>query len=103
MDRKSAEERVVSSLLAVHRKSALNDNIALPMTRLDIADYLGLTIETITRMIFSLSRRGLIRTLGRHGVALQKLAALRGNCRRPGRRCGVARRRPATSGLAELN
>ena len=77
LNRKSAEERVVSFLLAVHRKSALDDNIALPMTRLDIADYLGLTIETISRMISSLSRRGLIRTLGRHGVALQKLAALR--------------------------
>jgi hypothetical protein len=32
MDRKSAEERVVSFPLAVHRKSALDDNIALPMT-----------------------------------------------------------------------
>ena len=77
LNRKSAEERVVSFLLAVHRKNSVDDNIALPMTRLDIADYLGLTIETISRMISSLSRRGLIRTLGRHGVALQKLAALR--------------------------
>ena len=36
---KSAEERVVSFLLAVHRKSAVGNDIHLPRGRLDMADY----------------------------------------------------------------
>ncbi len=77
LGRKSAEERVVSFLLAVHRRSAIDHSIVLPMSRLDMADYLGLTIETVSRMMTSLCRRGLIRTVGRQGVGLRKLTALR--------------------------
>ena len=55
--RKSAEERVVSFLLSVHEKSAVANMIELPMGRLDMADYLGLTIETVSRVMTSLSRR----------------------------------------------
>jgi CRP/FNR family transcriptional regulator len=73
---KSAEERVVSFLLAVHRKCA-GSEIELPMSRLDMADYLGLTIETVSRMMTSLVRRGLIQATGRHRIALRKLSALR--------------------------
>ena len=53
------------------------DEIELPMSRLDMADYLGLTIETVSRMMTSLARRGLIRATGRHRIALRKLSALR--------------------------
>jgi CRP/FNR family transcriptional regulator, anaerobic regulatory protein len=42
-----------------------------------MADYLGLTIETVSRMMTSLVRRGLIRATGRHTIALSKLSALR--------------------------
>ena len=77
LGRKSAEERVVSFLLAVHRKCAEGAEIELPMSRLDIADYLGLTIETVSRMMTSLARGGLIRATGRHRIALHKLGALR--------------------------
>jgi CRP/FNR family transcriptional regulator len=77
LGRKSAEERVVSFLLAVHRKCAASSEIELPMSRLDIADYLGLTIETVSRMMTSLARRGLIHATGRHKVALRKLSVLR--------------------------
>jgi CRP/FNR family transcriptional regulator, anaerobic regulatory protein len=77
LGRKSAEERVVSFLLAIHRKCAPGNEIELPMTRLDMADYLGLTIETVSRMMTSLVRRGLIHSSGRHSVALRKLSALR--------------------------
>ena len=75
--RKSAEERVVSFLLSVHEKTAVGNMIELPMGRLDMADYLGLTIETVSRVMTSLSRRELIATVGRHGVNLRKLSALR--------------------------
>jgi CRP/FNR family transcriptional regulator len=77
LGRKSAEERVVSFLLAVHRKCAEGAEIGLPMSRLDIADYLGLTIETVSRMMTGLVRGGLIRSTGRHRIALDKLSALR--------------------------
>jgi len=42
-----------------------------------MADYLGLTIETVSRMMTSLTRRGLIAATGRHTVTLRKLNALR--------------------------
>jgi CRP/FNR family transcriptional regulator len=74
---KSAEERVVSFLLAVHRKCSDSNEIELPMRRLDMADYLGLTIETVSRMITSLASRDLIQATGRHRIALRKLSALR--------------------------
>jgi CRP/FNR family transcriptional regulator, anaerobic regulatory protein len=77
LGRKSAEERVVSFLLAIRRKSGADRKIELPVSRLDIADYLGLTIETVSRMMTSLVRRGFIHPTGRHGIALRKLAQLR--------------------------
>lgn len=77
LGRKSAEERVVSFLLAVHRKSAVGNDIQLPMSRQDMADYLGLTMETVSRMMTSLTRRGLIAGAGRHALTLRKPNALR--------------------------
>ena len=77
LGRKTAEERVVSFLLAVHRKGAAGKEIELPISRLDMADYLGLTIETMSRTMTSLDRLGLIHATGRHRVALRKLNMLR--------------------------
>jgi CRP/FNR family transcriptional regulator, anaerobic regulatory protein len=77
LGRKSAEERVVSFLLAAHRKNGVGDAVELPMSRLDMADYLGLTIETVSRMMSGLMRRGLIGATGRHTIALRRLGALR--------------------------
>jgi CRP/FNR family transcriptional regulator len=44
--------------------------IALPMTRQHIADYLGLTIETISRILHDLERRGAIKIKGYRSIAL---------------------------------
>jgi CRP/FNR family transcriptional regulator len=77
LGRKSAEERVVSFLLAVHHKNGVGNAIQVPMSRLDMADYLGLTIETVSRMMTGLIRRGLIAATGRHTIALRRINALR--------------------------
>jgi predicted ArsR family transcriptional regulator len=41
------------------------------MSRLDIADYLGLTIETVSRTLWDLERRGAIEIAGYHSIALR--------------------------------
>ena len=64
LGRKTAEERLVSFLILLSqnqvRRGLVADPITLPMTRSDIADYLGLTIETVSRTLSSLKKKGLI-------------------------------------------
>ena len=61
---KSAEARMAVFLLALSRRNrdAGGDagRIDLPMTRVDIGDYLGLTIETVSRTFSKLKRSGVI-------------------------------------------
>ncbi|MHB1217202.1 MAG: helix-turn-helix domain-containing protein [Alphaproteobacteria bacterium] len=67
LGRKSARERVISFLLmlstAAARRDGLANPISVPMTRTDIADYLGLTIETVSRTLTQLKKQGLIELL----------------------------------------
>ncbi len=63
LGRKTAHERIASFLLSLARREARHgagDNVMLPMTRTDIADYLGLTTETASRVFTSLKKRGYI-------------------------------------------
>lgn len=64
LGRKTAEERLVSFLILLAqnqvRRGLASDPVTLPMTRSDIADYLGLTIETVSRTFSSLRKKGLI-------------------------------------------
>jgi CRP/FNR family nitrogen fixation transcriptional regulator len=48
---KTAQERVVAFLLDVENLEPADGSIDLPMKRQDIADYLGLSIETVSRML----------------------------------------------------
>lgn len=56
----SAEERVMAFLLDMARRATKNAAIELPMSRQDIADYLGLTIETVSRTFTQLEQNGVI-------------------------------------------
>jgi len=79
LGRQTALERVVSFLLQLAaRNSDRNDHtVELPMGRQDIADYLGLTIETVCRVLSDLKGRKLIATPDRRTVVLKNIGALR--------------------------
>lgn len=75
-----AEERVANFLVSAALRTGADQKrpvvIDLPMTRLDIADYLGLTIETVCRAISKLKRDGAIILQGRHRIMLQRMGDL---------------------------
>ncbi|MTW17690.1 helix-turn-helix domain-containing protein [Rhodoplanes serenus] len=57
---RSAQERVACFLLEMAERMGVVDQVELPMSRQDIADYLGLTIETISRTLTQLESTGAI-------------------------------------------
>lgn len=66
LGRKAAAERLASFFLSLLERAerasgVLEQAFDLPMSRIDIADYLGLTKETVSRMLAHLRSRGLIR------------------------------------------
>ncbi len=65
LGRKSATEKVASFLLLMAERQGSEgvDAVDVPMTRSDIADYLGLTIETVSRTLSKLKQDGLIALL----------------------------------------
>ncbi len=61
LGRQNSMERVAAFLLEMSERQGRLQQIELPMPRLDIADYLGLTIETVSRVFSTLKRNGVIR------------------------------------------
>jgi CRP/FNR family transcriptional regulator, nitrogen fixation regulation protein len=94
----TAEERIICFLIEMVQRASPRDDdlIDLPMSRRDIADYLGLTIETVSRVLWDFERRGAIEISGRHSIVLRNQST-NGRGERPTELFeGVNGRRPKT-------
>ena len=77
LGRKNAMERVANFLLEMDRRLAVAGMMALPMCRRDIGDYLGLTLETISRSFSQLQDQGVLGLSGARQVVLRNRQHLR--------------------------
>jgi CRP/FNR family transcriptional regulator, nitrogen fixation regulation protein len=64
LGRKTALERVMSFLVEMDCRLDASGDLPLPMTRRDIGDYLGLTLETVSRVLSALHDKGVINFSG---------------------------------------
>jgi CRP/FNR family nitrogen fixation transcriptional regulator len=76
LGRRSAIEKVTAFLLDWAKKSADRKTVSLAMSRQDIADYLGLTIETVSRTLSQLERDAIIALPSARQIRLRNLDAL---------------------------
>jgi CRP/FNR family transcriptional regulator len=84
LGRKTAREKIASFLAIIgRREAALKVKgakgpmvIDLPLTREQMADYLGLTLETVSRQMSALKREGLIELEGKRHVTIPDFDAL---------------------------
>lgn len=60
LGRPTARERVAAFLLDLAKRQGSDESLELPMPRVDIADYLGLSLETVSRTIARLRAQGII-------------------------------------------
>jgi len=74
--RLSAEERLAAFLLDLAGRTGATRRLPLPMTRVDIGDYLGLTIETVSRTFTKFRTRGWIHLGASQDVTLVALDRL---------------------------
>ncbi|KAI93898.1 hypothetical protein T281_14045 [Rhodomicrobium udaipurense JA643] len=85
LGRKSSYERVASLLLIIARRTRnagaqpVHENCAefeLPLTRSELADYLGLTLETVSRKVSQLKQQGLIELRSTRDVVVPNVELL---------------------------
>lgn len=81
LGKKNAEERLAGFLtMMAERIGQVRDgacHLDLPMSRRDIADALGLTIETVSRQLSKMRESGLLETVGRAGIVILQPERLR--------------------------
>ena len=81
LGRKSAREKIATFLKLLARRGDLNDGIGqvaldLPMTREQIANFLGLTLETVSRQLNALKQEGVLAFSNRKELTILDQAAL---------------------------
>ena len=74
---RSAQCRVAKFLTDLWMRLGKTACLDIPMSHQDIADHLGLTIETVSRVITNLERAGLVRRVSPQRLILQNQLALR--------------------------
>jgi len=79
LGRMSALERVAHFLYSLAKRTGANP-LVLPMTRVDIADYLGLTLETVSRVTSRLKREGKIELLNTNEILISSPQGLSQDC-----------------------
>lgn len=93
MGHKSAQQRIADFLVSMAERLADCTSgacaFALPMSRRDIGDSLGLTIETVSRQLTELREAGLVETEGRSKICLSDVDALARLAGRSGSQAGV--------------
>jgi CRP/FNR family transcriptional regulator len=83
LTQRPALERVARFLVMIERrtrqpdKGQASDSLELPLLRTDLADYLGMTIETLSRQLTRMRSAGIIETSGRYGVRIKDWPRLR--------------------------
>ncbi len=73
---KTAQERVAGFLLEMASRNPGSNEVELPMSRQDIADYLGLTIETVSRTLTQLEQSAAIALPASRRIVLRNRVAL---------------------------
>jgi len=77
LGRKTAAEKVATFLLEMDQRMQPSGAISLPMTRRDIADYLGLTLATVSRTISQLQAEGTLELSTARQITVQRRSKLR--------------------------
>ena len=78
LGRKTATERVAAFLLEMEQRLPSTCTLPLPMCRRDIGDYLGLTLETVSRALSQFHEQGILDFLDARHIALKNRDRLRG-------------------------
>ena len=83
LGRKTAREKIATFLMMIVRRTTDNAprtgnsaQIVLPLTREAMADYMGLTLETVSRQFSGLRKGGLIQLEGKRDITIPDVAAL---------------------------
>lgn len=78
--RQNAVERIAAFLIDMAQRQGDLAQVELPMSRQDIGDYLGLTIETVSRVLTKLRDKGILKFHGLRTLEIRKPEALRFMC-----------------------
>lgn len=76
LNRRSAIEKLAAFILELHRRQGEYGTVDIPLSRMDIADFLGLTIETVSRNLTKLRSKHIIELPRIHSLVIVDLDRL---------------------------